>query len=141
MLPSKHNFNANIFQFTNYHFARLGIITKKILKLRISLFQGKFLVRGKYKMNETQETGQNTVTEACRKLESITDYTVKADYDLTLQSLPSKNSAQPDCVHHFKGNIKRNMLCMLAVGGIIAGAAAALLLLIHGCCYIMCRKK
>ena len=90
---------------------------------------------------ETEVFGTGSMNKACNKVSEISDYTVKADYDICLHMLPKADGADPDCVHHFKGNIKRNLLCMIATCGIVTGAVAALLGLIHLFCYVMCRKK
>ena len=91
-------------------------------------------------MNGSQEIKQDKFTEACDKISSITDYTLKADYDVTLHSLPNPDSKEPDCVHHFKGSIKRNLLCLIAVGGLAAAVVATVIAVFHMLGYLICRK-
>ncbi len=91
-------------------------------------------------MNETLEASKkDALSTFSDKMSNVTDYSIKSDYDVTLQLIPKGNGNTPACSHHFKGNLKHNMLGLLAVGGIIAGAAAFSVVVVHACCSLMCR--
>lgn len=68
----------------------------------------------------------------------ISDYTVRGDYDLTVQLYPDKTSTTPECTHHIKGTMKHELRKLLALGGIMVGLAAIGAAMVCVCRNLMC---
>ena len=68
----------------------------------------------------------------------LTDYTVKSDYDVTVQLYPDKKSATPECSHHLKGSMKHELGKLLAFGGLMIGLAAICAAAVCICKNLMC---
>ena len=94
-------------------------------------------------MNATPEfsTQSKSIPSACDKLLRLSDLTLKSDYDFTIQLYDGEDSETPACSHHFKGNIKRSLISVAALGGILMGMAATAALTFHFCGSVMRKFK
>ena len=92
-------------------------------------------------MNEVSETVKNEVTEVCEKMSGISDYRIKADYDVTMRLVDKKSGEDGGCAHHFKGSINRNLLCTVALAAAGLGMVGAVICLFHTCCKVCDRAK
>ncbi len=91
-------------------------------------------------MNELEVKTGTPEPSAKTKLSRIKDYSLKGDYDVTLQMVPKDNGGTPACTHRLCGGGKHDLCALLTVGGIVAGGAALALVLVHGACSMMCKK-
>ena len=92
-------------------------------------------------MSQTSDTGENKLSCTCQKLFGACRKTVKADYDVKIETYPDESCEAPTCSHSFKGSMKHNMLRVaLAVGACIA-VASILKMIIGGCCSLLGKDK
>ena len=68
----------------------------------------------------------------------LSDYTVKGDYDLTVQLYSDKSCSTPECTHHIKGSMKHEVRKLLAMGGLAVILAAICAGTVCVCKNLMC---
>lgn len=92
-------------------------------------------------MNQTSELGEGKIAHVKDKLLGICRKTVKADYDIKIETFPDESCETPSCSHSFKGSMKHNLLRVtLAIGAAVA-MVTLLKMIIGACCSLCCRKK
>lgn len=92
-------------------------------------------------MSQTTDLGENKLSCGCQKLFGACRKTIKADYDVKIETYPDESCETPSCSHSFKGSMKHNMLRVaLAVGACIA-VASILKMIIGGCCSLLGKDK
>ena len=92
-------------------------------------------------MNQSAEPMESKLSAVKSKISKISGCTLKGDYDVKLQTFSDPNSGDPTCTHHFKGEMKHNLLCVIAVIGGAVALMAAIKLIFRACGRLCCRCK
>ena len=87
-------------------------------------------------MNDTNGMSEGATAGKAKTLAKrfmeLFDYTVKSDYDVTIRSYPNKNSTEAECCHHLKGNMTHDVVKIMGIAAVCAGAMALM-------CAVCCR--